>query len=154
MVLKLYGSGGSTCTRRVGAFLREKKIPFELVEIDLAHGEHKSPAYLKKQPFGQIPYIDDDGFILYESRAICRYLEEKFPNNGPKLIPTEIKAKAIFEQAASVELNNFEERVHSNYLSDVQSLQPNVPVALGEARARKRVIGRLGKHVAPPGEFV
>ncbi|KAG6845253.1 hypothetical protein H0H87_011988 [Tephrocybe sp. NHM501043] len=108
MVLKLYGSGNSTCTRRVGAFLREKKIPFELVEVNLAQGEHKSPAYLEKQPFGQIPYIDDDGYILYESRAICRYLEEKFPNQGPKLIPTELKAKGLFEQAASVELNNFD----------------------------------------------
>ncbi|KAG6827673.1 hypothetical protein H0H93_015427, partial [Arthromyces matolae] len=57
MVLKLYGSGNSTCSRRVGAFLREKKIPFQLIEIDMMKGEHKSPAYLEKQPFGQIPYI-------------------------------------------------------------------------------------------------
>ncbi|KAG6855729.1 hypothetical protein H0H87_011581 [Tephrocybe sp. NHM501043] len=108
MVLRLYGSANSTCTRRVGAFLREKEIPFELVEVNFAQGEHKSPAYLEKQPFGQVPYIDDDGYILYESRAICRYLEEKFPNQGPKLIPTELKAKGLFEQAASVELTNFD----------------------------------------------
>ncbi|KAF8072286.1 glutathione S-transferase [Lyophyllum atratum] len=112
MVLKLYGSGGSTCTRRVGTVLREKKIPFELVEVQLTKGEHKSPEYLAKQPFGQVPYIDDDGFILYESRAICRYLEAKFPNQGPKLVPTDIKENAIFEQAASVELNNFDAYAH------------------------------------------
>ncbi|KAG6812672.1 hypothetical protein H0H92_001430 [Tricholoma furcatifolium] len=108
MVLKLYGSGISTCTRRIAAVLYEKRIHFELVEVNLMQGEHKSPAYLEKQPFGQIPYLDDDGFIIYESRAICRYLEDKFPDNGPKLVPTEIKAKAIFEQAASVESSNFD----------------------------------------------
>ncbi|KAG6901435.1 hypothetical protein C0995_012065 [Termitomyces sp. Mi166 len=92
MVLKLYGSGGSTCTRRVGAFMHEEKISFELVQVDVAHSEHKSPAYLEKQPFGQ---------ILYLSRAICRYLEDKF-DQGHKLIPTDPKKKGIFEQAASI----------------------------------------------------
>jgi glutathione S-transferase len=57
MVLKLYGSGQSTCTRRVGAVLREKKVPFELVNIDLMKGEHKAPQFLANQPFGQVPYI-------------------------------------------------------------------------------------------------
>ncbi|KAG6884277.1 hypothetical protein C0993_012559, partial [Termitomyces sp. T159_Od127] len=51
---------------------------------------------------------DDDGFIIYESRAICRYLADKFPNQGPKLMPTDPKKKAIFEQAASVEITNFD----------------------------------------------
>ncbi len=45
---------------------------------------------------------------MYESRAIGRYLEEKYPNQGTKLIPTEIKAHALFEQAASVETSNFD----------------------------------------------
>lgn len=49
---------------------------------------------------------DDDGFILYESRAICRYIAAKYSERG--LIPTEPKANAIFEQAASVELTNFD----------------------------------------------
>lgn len=51
---------------------------------------------------------DDDGFILYESRAIARYLEAKYPNQGTKLIPDGLKERALFEQAASVEVNNFD----------------------------------------------
>jgi len=108
MVLKLYGSAQSTCTRRVGTVLREKKIPFELVPVDLMKGEHKAPGFLAKQPFGQVPYIDDDGFILYESRAICRYLATKYANQGPALIPTGVKEIALFEQAASSEQSNFD----------------------------------------------
>ncbi|KAJ7453770.1 glutathione S-transferase [Mycena latifolia] len=106
MVLKLYGHPFSTCTRRVATVLAELQLPFELVEVDLATGAHKSPAHLEKQPFGQIPYLDDDGFIVYETRAIGRYLAAKHPAKG--LIPTGLQANAIFEQAASAELTNFD----------------------------------------------
>ncbi|KAJ6595078.1 glutathione S-transferase [Mycena vulgaris] len=104
-ILKLYGGKMATCTRRVATVLHEHKVPFELIEVDMAHGEHKSPAYLEKQPFGQIPYIDDDGFILYETRAICRYIAAK---HSVGLIPKDAKAHALFEQAASVEVTNFD----------------------------------------------
>ncbi|KAG1828514.1 glutathione S-transferase [Suillus variegatus] len=53
------------------------------------------------------PSKDDDGFILYESRAIARYLIKKYPNQGTPLIPSDPKAQALFEQAASVEVFNF-----------------------------------------------
>ncbi|KAF7972943.1 hypothetical protein HWV62_16504 [Athelia sp. TMB] len=108
MVLTLYGSPISSCTKRVAVVLKEKDIPFTFVSIDLAKGEQKSPDFLKKQPFGMVPCIDDDGFLLYESRAIGRYLAAKYPSKGPALLPTELKAKALFEQAASVEVANFE----------------------------------------------
>jgi glutathione S-transferase len=49
---------------------------------------------------------DDDGFILFESRAICRYIVAKYPDC--KLIPTDPRKNALFEQAASIELCNFE----------------------------------------------
>ncbi|KAJ7839342.1 glutathione S-transferase [Mycena olivaceomarginata] len=80
-ILKLYGASQATCTRRVATVLHELKVPFELVE-------------------------DDDGFILYETRAICRYIAAKHPESG--LIPTDPKANALFEQAASVELSNWD----------------------------------------------
>jgi len=51
---------------------------------------------------------DDEGFILYESRAIARYLIKKYPNQGTPLIPTDLQAEALFEQAASIETFNFD----------------------------------------------
>ncbi|KAK0446094.1 glutathione S-transferase [Armillaria borealis] len=109
MVLKLYGSPFSTCTKRVATALHEKKVPFEIYSINLAAGEHKTPSYLEKQPFGVVPYIDDDGFILYESRAISRYIALKYESQGTKLIPTDdLKKIALFEQAASVEQSSFD----------------------------------------------
>jgi len=57
MVLKLFGYYLSSATARVATVLREKKIPFEFVLVDLQKGEQKLPAYIEKHPFGQVPYI-------------------------------------------------------------------------------------------------
>jgi len=117
MVLKLFGFPMSTCTRRVAVTLVEKKIPFEFVLVDISTGAQKNAEYLKKQPFGQVPYIDDDGFILFESRAIARYLAVKYAGQGtPGLIPVPTSgvndayftAVGKFEEAASIEQANFD----------------------------------------------
>ncbi|KAG1740824.1 glutathione S-transferase [Suillus paluster] len=106
-MVKLHGFTHSTCTRLVALVCKEKEIPYELISVNLAKGEQKEAAFIAVQPFGQVPYIDDDGFILYESRAIARYLIKKHPNQGTPLIPTDPKAEALFEQAASIETSNF-----------------------------------------------
>ncbi|EIW80695.1 glutathione S-transferase [Coniophora puteana RWD-64-598 SS2] len=107
MVLKLYGFPISTCTRTVAATCKELNIPYEFINVDLAGGEHKTAEFTAVHPFGQIPYIDEDGFKLFESRAISRYLAKKYAGNGPKLIPTDPKEEAIFEQGVSIESFNF-----------------------------------------------
>jgi len=57
MVLKLYGYEFSTNTRRVVVVLKEHNVPFEFISVDLGKGEHKSPEYLVKQPFGLVPFL-------------------------------------------------------------------------------------------------
>ncbi|UJR28223.1 hypothetical protein I4U23_009473 [Adineta vaga] len=107
----LYGLAESTCTQRVVATLTEKGLSFTLQSIDFMGGEHKTATYLEeKQPFGVIPVlIDENGFKVYESRAICRYLEMKYKGKGTELIPTkDPKAQGLFEQAASVEISYFD----------------------------------------------
>ncbi|TFK65104.1 glutathione S-transferase [Pluteus cervinus] len=108
MVLKVYGSTDSPCTQRLALICHEKRVPFELFVVDMKGGEHKSATYVEKQPFGQIPYIDDDGFILFESRAICRYICAKYPDQGTPLVPKDPKALALMEQGASIESTNFD----------------------------------------------
>ncbi|KAJ6481840.1 glutathione S-transferase [Mycena sanguinolenta] len=111
MPLILHGHPQSSSTRRVLLILHEKKIPYEFVSIDWAVAQHKQPEWLQFHPFAQIPYIEDDGFVLYECRAIARYLVAAYPNDGPALVPAAgagVKAQALFEQAMSVEAFNFE----------------------------------------------
>lgn len=99
-MLKIYGNPMSTCTRKVLMTLAELGAPYDFVNIDFAKGEHKQEAHLRRQPFGRIPAIDDDGFELFESRAICRYLDE---TRSGKLVPRDVKARAKMEQWISVE---------------------------------------------------
>ncbi|KAJ7871037.1 glutathione S-transferase [Mycena leptocephala] len=108
MVLKLYGtSEAGSSTSIVALVLAEKRIPFEHIVVDLGAQEQKTPEFLAMHPFGQVPVIDDNGFILYESRAICRYLAEKYADQGTQLLPKTLEGRALVEQAASVELANF-----------------------------------------------
>lgn len=72
MVLKLYGSAMSFA--RVLVTILEKDLPYEHIPIDIAKGDQKSEAYKKLQPFGKVPALEDDGFLIFESRAICKYL--------------------------------------------------------------------------------
>jgi glutathione S-transferase len=103
-MFKIFGNQMSTCTRKVLMTLHETNAPFELTSIDFMAGEHKKDAHLARQPFGQMPALDDDGFALYESRAMCRYINDRA--NG-KLVPTDVKARALMEQWISIETSNF-----------------------------------------------
>jgi glutathione S-transferase len=103
--MKLYGHPISTCTRKVLTLLHEKGQKADFITVDIMKGDHKNPDHMARQPFGQIPAIDDDGFVLYESRAIIRYLDETLP--GPKLTPGDAKGRGLMEQWMSVETSNF-----------------------------------------------
>ena len=74
--MKLYDYPGAPKPRRVKIFLDEKGFEYEIVNCDMAKGEHKLAAFLEKNPSGKIPVLElDDGRCLAESVAICRYLE-------------------------------------------------------------------------------
>jgi glutathione S-transferase len=99
-MLKIYGHPGSTCTRKVLMTAAETHTPFEFTLVDLAKGEQKQMPHLARQPFGHIPAIDDDGFEMFESRAIARYLNAKA--KGP-LVPSDVRSDAKMEQWISSE---------------------------------------------------
>jgi glutathione S-transferase len=103
--MKIYGNAMSTCTRRVLGTLAEKQATYELVSIDFAKGEHKTPANLARQPFGQMPSLEDGDFTLFESRAMIRYIDATVP--GQSLTPKDPKSHALMEQWISVEMENF-----------------------------------------------
>lgn len=64
----------------------------DLVLVDLGKGEQKRPEFLRVNPTGRVPALDDDGFTLWESNAIMQYLADKTP--GQTVYPKEIRARA------------------------------------------------------------
>ena len=82
--MKLYNSLGPN-PRLVRMFAQEKKLDLATEEVDIMGGENRQPAYLEKNPGGQLPALElDDGAVLAETVVICEYLEELHPE--PALI--------------------------------------------------------------------
>ncbi|TIX60995.1 MAG: glutathione S-transferase [Mesorhizobium sp.] len=78
--MKLFDGGRAPNPRRVRVFLAEKGIEVPLVPIDMGALEHKTQAVRSRNPLQRLPVIElDDGTIITESVAICRYFEELYP---------------------------------------------------------------------------
>lgn len=91
-MIKLYHYPLSTNSRKVRIALIEKGLEFERINIDLSKKEQKNPDYLKIHPFGQVPALDDEGFIVYDSTIINEYLEDEYPY--PHLMPEDSEGRA------------------------------------------------------------
>jgi glutathione S-transferase len=91
-MIKLYSYGPSSNSRKVRAALIEKGLEFTKINIDLSKKEQKSPEYLKIHPFGQVPALDDEGFVIYDSTIINEYLEDEYPY--PPLMPKDSEGRA------------------------------------------------------------
>jgi len=91
--VKLYDSPGAPNPRRVKIFLAEKGIEVPVEEVSIPKGEHRQEAFLAKNSLGQLPILElDDGSVLTESVAICRYFEETHPE--PPLFGTDALDRA------------------------------------------------------------
>ena len=75
--MKLYHHPLSGHSHRARLFVSLLGLPHELVEVDLKAGQHKSPEFLKLNPFGQVPVLDDAGVVVTDSNAILVYLAKK-----------------------------------------------------------------------------
>jgi len=90
---------GSPFGRSVLATLEEKRVPYRLAPV--APGTTKTPEYLTSlHPFGRVPVMEHDGFRLYETQAILRYLDRVMPQ--PSLTPTDIKRAARMDQVMNI----------------------------------------------------
>lgn len=79
--MKLYGYRNGRTLRALWA-LEEVGAAYEYVEVDIMHGEGRKPWFLELNPGGKVPVLDDGGFIITESAAICMHLAEKYPDSG------------------------------------------------------------------------
>ncbi|MFN8672202.1 MAG: glutathione S-transferase family protein [Candidatus Sericytochromatia bacterium] len=123
-MLKFYSvKNGGRLTSCVGPtlwVLEETGAPYEIIEIDVNKGEHKKDFYLKINPNGKVPCIDDDGFILWESIAINKYLLNKYK---PEFLGETEKEKALVDQWvmwAATDLNPTVSAIFNNAMKGVE----------------------------------
>ena len=98
--MKVYGHPWSINTRKTLATFAEKGRTATIHLVMVPKGEHKQPQHLRLHPFGKVPVLDDDGFILYETRAINAYVDARL--DGPKLIPAAPRERARMDQWINV----------------------------------------------------
>ncbi|MGV8936708.1 MAG: glutathione S-transferase [Allorhizobium sp.] len=94
--MKLYDGGKAPNPRRVTVFLKEKGIEVETIPVDMGALGHRSADVTAKNPLQRLPVLElDDGTVICESVAICRYFEELHPD--PLLFGVDARDKAIVE---------------------------------------------------------
>ncbi|HEY2751391.1 glutathione S-transferase family protein [Phenylobacterium sp.] len=96
--ITVYGIPGSPYVRMPLLVCEEKAAPYRLEAMEF--GKTRTPEHLARQPFGRIPYIEHDGFWLYEAQAIVRYIDQVA--DGPRLTPTDPRAQARMNQVMNI----------------------------------------------------
>jgi glutathione S-transferase len=99
--IRLYRHPLSGHAHRAELFLSILGLPFERIDVDLAKAEQKSPDFLARNPFGQVPVIEDGDVTLPESNAILVYLANRYDPTG-RWHPREARAAAEVQRWLSI----------------------------------------------------
>ncbi|XP_074570171.1 putative glutathione S-transferase GSTF1 [Curcuma longa] len=107
--VKVFAPVMSTAATRVVLCLEEVGAEYERVHVDMATGEHKSPAHLARNPFGQVPAFQDGDLVLFESRAIGRYVLRKFKSSDVDLLHgSSLEGSAMVDVWLEVEAHQYD----------------------------------------------
>ncbi|WP_339858644.1 glutathione S-transferase family protein [Thalassospira alkalitolerans] len=106
----IYGMARSSLTRTVRIACIEKEIPFEFHTKGIpSPGALPTPELLQFNPFGKVPVLVQDNLVLYETSAICRYIDDAF--DGPLLRPIRVDKIARMEQWISIAMTRLDQHI-------------------------------------------
>ncbi len=156
--MRLYDGGRAPNPRRVRVFLAEKGVTVEAVQVDIGRLEHLAPDFTAKNPWRQVPALElDDGTMITETIAICRYFEETIPT--PPLFGLGARERAEVEMwQRRLELRLLQPVAHAFrhlHPAMAQMEVPQVP-AWGEANKPRvrEALALLEAHLADGRPFV
>ena len=95
-MLKIWGRTNSVNVKKALWAAEELGLAYERIDAGMQHGVTRTPEYMKMNPNSLVPTIEDDGFVLWESHSIVRYLCAK--HGAGTLWPTDLKARADAER--------------------------------------------------------
>src|SRR6201982_2362520 len=143
MAIKLYDAMPSSNSDRVKIALREKGLAYDRVTLNLAKKDQKRPEHLRLNPYGKVPVIDDGGQVLFESRIINEYLDEKYPN--PPLMPKDPYLRGRGRILVDYGLNYLHEpyrRLRNEFFGKKES-ERNAPVVAEQQAKLKNLLQYL-----------
>lgn len=137
--LKLYRHALSGHSHRVQLALSLMGLPHELIDVDLMKGAHKTPEFLKLNPFGQVPVLDDDGEVITDSNAILVYLAARFDADG-RWMPRDAAGQAAVQAWFSVAAGQIAFGPAAARLITVFGAKLNADEVIGRAHALLKVM--------------
>jgi glutathione S-transferase len=141
VVASVFGAAYSVYVRIVRLALVEKGVAYRLHEVDVFAPGGPPAEHLARQPFGRIPAFEDDGFALYETTAIARYVDEAYA--GPPLQPQVPRQRARMNQIiAMLDGHGYRSLVWDIYMERVDAPRTGRPsdearIATGVAQAAR-----------------
>ena len=123
--VRLYGARYSVYTRIARLALEEKGVGYRFEEVDIFADDGPPAGYSQRHPFARIPAFTHGDLDLYETGAICRYIDEAFP--GPPLQPRSPASRARMNQAISV----FDSYAYRAMVWDVYVQRVSIPAEGG-----------------------
>jgi glutathione S-transferase len=138
-MLTFFDAPVSGNTYKVRLLLQQLDLPHEVVWLDILNGEVRQDAFRAKNPFGRVPYIEEDGFGLAESNAILLYLAR-----GSRLLPAAPRGQALITQWMFFEQNQVEMSIGAPRFLRLQGKEAAFVTEhyLPRARAALRVLDR------------
>lgn len=142
--LKLHRHPLSGHSHRVQLALSLMGLPFEMTDVDLMKAAHKSPEFIKLNPFGQVPVLEDGDTVVFDSNAILVYLAAKFDPAG-RWMPRDSKGQADVQAWFSVAAGLIAFGPATARLITVFGAQRDAQDAIARAHALLKVMeARLG----------
>ncbi|WP_095201689.1 glutathione S-transferase family protein [Mesorhizobium carmichaelinearum] len=138
----LYGADYSVYVRIARMALEEKGIDYELVPLDIFAADGIPAWYLEHHPFGRIPAFEHDGFRLFETNAIARYVDEAF--DGPTLQPADARGRARMSQMTGMlDAYGYRAMVWDVAVERLEKAEPDETLIAGGLRQAETVLNVL-----------
>lgn len=148
MTRRLWGRASSGNVQKALWALDELGLPYEAIEAGGAHGIVGEAAYRAMNPNGLVPTLEEDGFVLWESNAILRYLAHA--HGGPLALPEEPRARARVDQWLDWQATSFTPAMRDAFLQLVRLAAEKRDAAVIEASraSSERCAALLDRHLA------
>src|ERR1700758_1295227 len=113
-MIKVWGRNTSANVQKVMWAVTEIGLPHERIDVGGPFGKNREPAYLAKNPNGLVPTLEeDDGFLLWESNAVVRYIAGKY--GAGKLAPSDPRARASADRWMDWQLSVCAPAIHGMF---------------------------------------